>query len=462
MGNLLERGQLHKYQHFCVDYIKSHPVTALFLDCGLGKTIISLTAINDLIFDELSVSHVLVIAPLRVTYVWEAEIKKWDHLKNLDASVIIGTVKERSAAINDNALIHIINRENVKWLVEYYEKNGLRWNYDCVIIDELSSFKNYKSKRFKWLRKVRPFVKRWIGLTGTPTSNGLMDLWSEIGILDGGERLGRFIGRFREAYFKPGAMNPNTGVVFSYVPRPGAEEQIYKRISDISISMKALDYLDMPECVYVNHEVEMSNPERKLYDQLKRDLIIPTEDGDIDASNAASLSNKLLQMSNGAVYDENHEARFIHERKLECLEDLIEAANGQPVLITFWFKHDRTRILSHLEKAGYSGVRELKSSEDISSWNNGSIPIGLIHPASAGHGLNIQSGGHILIWFGLTWSLELYQQTNARLWRQGQSETVTIHHIVTKNTVDEDVLAALASKEVTQEKLIAAVKARLK
>ena len=412
--------------------------------------------------DELSVSKVLVIAPLRVARdTWPAEIGKWDHLADLDAAVIVGDLKTRTAAVNSSALIYIVNRENVKWLVEYYENNGRRWDFDCVVIDELSSFKNYQSQRFKWLRKVRPFVKRWIGLTGTPTSNGLMDLWAEIGILDGGERLGRFIGRFRDSYFKPGSMNPSTGVVFSYVPRPGAEEQIYERISDITISMKAVDHLHMPECVYVNHEVEMDPKERKLYDQLKRDLIIPTEDGDIDAANAASLSNKLLQMSNGAVYDENKEARFIHERKLEMLEDLIEAANGQPVLIAYWFKHDRTRILQHLAKAGYSNVRDLKESKDITDWNEGRIPIALIHPASAGHGLNIQAGGHILIWFGLTWSLELYQQTNARLWRQGQEQTVTVHHIITKDTVDEDVLAALASKDVTQEKLIAAVKARL-
>lgn len=412
--------------------------------------------------DELSVSKVLVIAPLRVARdTWPTEIGKWDHLADLDAAVIVGDLKTRTAAVNSSALIYIVNRENVKWLVEYYEKNGLRWDFDCVVIDELSSFKNYQSQRFKWLRKVRPFVKRWIGLTGTPTSNGLMDLWAEIGILDGGERLGRFIGRFRDSYFKPGSMNPSTGVVFSYVPRPGAEEQIYERISDITISMKAVDHLQMPECICVNHEVEMDPRERKLYDQLKRDLIIPTEDGDIDAANAASLSNKLLQMSNGAVYDENKEARFIHERKLECLEDLIEAANGQPVLVAYWFKHDRTRILQHLTKAGYSNVRDLKESKDITDWNEGRIPIALIHPASAGHGLNIQAGGHILIWFGLTWSLELYQQTNARLWRQGQEQTVTVHHIITKDTVDEDVLSALASKDVTQEKLIAAVKARL-
>ena len=414
--------------------------------------------------DDLAVSKVLVIAPLRVARsTWSAETEKWDHLKDLDVSVIVGDVKTRVAALSASALVYVINRENVKWLIEHYEKNGLRWDFDCVVIDELSSFKNYQSQRFKWLRKVRPFVKRWIGLTGTPTSNGLMDLWAEIGILDGGERLGRFIGRFRESYFKPGSMNPSTGVVFSYVPRPGAEEQIYARISDITISMKALDYLDMPDCITVNHDVEMSVSERKLYDQLRTDLIIPTEDGDIDAANAASLSNKLLQMANGAVYDENHEARFIHNRKVEMLEDLIESANGQPVLVAYWFRHDRERILTHLARAGYTGsqVRDLKSSDDIELWNSGSIPVALIHPASAGHGLNIQSGGHILTWFGLTWSLELYQQTNARLWRQGQKETVTIHHIVTKDTVDEDVLSALASKDVTQEKLIAAVRARI-
>lgn len=451
----------HDYQSYCIDYIKGHPVSALFLDMGLGKTVTTLTALRDLMLDELTVSKVLVIAPLRVARdTWPAEIQKWDHLADLDCSVIVGDLKTRTAALNTSALIYVVNRENVKWLVEYYEKNGRHWDFDCVVIDELSSFKNYQSQRFKYLRKIRPFVKRWIGLTGTPTSNGLMDLWAEIGILDGGERLGRFIGRFRDAYFKPGSMNPSTGVVFSYIPRPGAEQQIYDRIADMTISMKAVDHLHMPECVYVNHEVTMLAPERKLYDQLKSDLIIPLEDGDIDAANAASLSNKLLQMSNGAVYDENGETRVIHSRKLEALEDLIEAANGQPVLIAYWFKHDRTRIMEHLTSAGYA-LRDLKESKDIQDWNTGSIPVALIHPASAGHGLNIQEGGHILIWFGLTWSLELYQQTNARLWRQGQSSTVTIHHIITKDTVDEDVLSALATKDVTQEKLIAAVKARL-
>ena len=451
----------HAYQAFCINYIKTHPVSALFLDMGLGKTVITLTAIRDLMLDELLVTKTLVIAPLRVARdTWPAETCKWDHLNDLDISVIVGDLRVRESAVSKSALIYIINRENIKWLVEYYERNGIRWDFDCVVIDELSSFKNYHSQRFKWLRKMRPFVKRWIGLTGTPSSNGLMDLWAEIGILDGGQRLGRFIGRYRDAYFKPSSMNPNTGVVYSYAPREGAEQQIYDRISDITISMKALDYLEMPECVYVNHEVQMSDQEKKLYDQLKSDLIIPLEDGDIDAANAAALSNKLLQLSNGAVYDENGIVRVVHKRKLEMLEDMIEAANGHPVLIAYWFKHDHQRIMEHLTACGYS-PRDIRESEDIKDWNTGKMAVALIHPASAGHGLNIQEGGHILVWFGLTWSLELYQQTNARLWRQGQRDTVTIHHIVCENTVDEDVLNALSSKNVTQEKLIAAVKAQL-
>lgn len=451
----------HAYQAFCINYIKTHPVSALFLDMGLGKTVITLTAIRDLMLDELLVTKTLVIAPLRVARdTWPAETRKWDHLSDLDISVIVGDLRVRESAVSKSALIYIINRENIKWLVEYYERNGIRWDFDCVVIDELSSFKNYHSQRFKWLRKMRPFVKRWIGLTGTPSSNGLMDLWAEIGILDGGQRLGRFIGRYRDAYFKPSSMNRSTGVVYSYAPREGAEQQIYDRISDITISMKALDYLEMPECVYVNHEVQMSDQEKKLYDQLKSDLIIPLEDGDIDAANAAALSNKLLQLSNGAVYDENGIVRVVHKRKLEMLEDMIEAANGQPVLIAYWFKHDHQRITEHLTACGYS-PRDIRKSEDIKDWNTGKMAVALIHPASAGHGLNIQEGGHILIWFGLTWSLELYQQTNARLWRQGQRDTVTIHHIVCENTVDEDVLNALSSKNVTQEKLIAAVKAQL-
>lgn len=451
----------HEYQSYCIDYIKTHPVSALLLDMGLGKTVITLTAIQDLVVDELAVTKVLVVAPLRVARdTWPQEVKKWDHLKNLSVSVVVGDKATRIAALNHRAIVYVINREMVGWLVDYYQSNGLKWDFDMVVLDELSSFKNWKSQRFRALKKIRPIVKRMVGLTGTPTSNGLMDLWAEIGILDQGQRLGRFIGRYREAYFRPAAMNPQTGIVFRYEPREGAEEMIYNRISDISISMKAKDYLHMPDCIYNTVSVQMDSKERQLYDKMAKDLLLHLEDGDIDAANAAALSNKLLQMSNGAVYDEEGRVREIHNHKLEALEDLIEAANGQNVLIAYWFKHDRDRIMKYLKDCGYS-PREMKSSEDINDWNKGEVPVALIHPASAGHGLNIQSGGHILIWFGLTWSLELYQQTNARLWRQGQQEVVTIHHIITEDTVDENVMKALESKDATQERLISAVRAEL-
>lgn len=451
----------HEYQSYCIDYIKTHPVSALLLDMGLGKTVITLTAIQDLVVDELAVTKVLVVAPLRVARdTWPQEVKKWDHLKNLSVSVVVGDKATRIAALNHRAIVYVINREMVGWLVDYYQSNGLKWDFDMVVLDELSSFKNWKSQRFRALKKIRPMVKRMVGLTGTPTSNGLMDLWAEIGILDQGQRLGRFIGRYREAYFRPAAMNPQTGIVFRYEPREGAEEMIYNRISDISISMKAKDYLHMPDCIYNTVSVQMDSKERQLYDKMAKDLLLHLEDGDIDAANAAALSNKLLQMSNGAVYDEEGRVREIHNHKLEALEDLIEAANGQNVLIAYWFKHDRNRIMKYLKDCGYD-PREMKSSEDINDWNKGEVPVALIHPASAGHGLNIQSGGHILIWFGLTWSLELYQQTNARLWRQGQQEVVTIHHIITEDTVDENVMKALESKDATQERLISAVRAEL-
>ena len=451
----------HEYQSYCIDYIKTHPVSALLLDMGLGKTVITLTAIQDLVVDELAVTKVLVVAPLRVARdTWPQEVKKWDHLKNLSVSVVVGDKATRIAALNHRAIVYVINREMVGWLVDYYQSNGLKWDFDMAVLDELSSFKNWKSQRFRALKKIRPMVKRMVGLTGTPTSNGLMDLWAEIGILDQGQRLGRFIGRYREAYFRPAAMNPQTGIVFRYEPREGAEEMIYNRISDISISMKAKDYLHMPDCIYNTVPVQMDSRERQLYDKMAKDLLLHLEDGDIDAANAAALSNKLLQMSNGAVYDEEGRVREIHNHKLEALEDLIEAANGQNVLIAYWFKHDRDRIMKYLKDCGYD-PREMKSSEDINDWNKGEVPVALIHPASAGHGLNIQSGGHILIWFGLTWSLELYQQTNARLWRQGQSEVVTIHHIITEDTVDENVMKALESKDATQERLISAVRAEL-
>lgn len=407
--------------------------------------------------ETFEVSKVLIIAPLRVARdTWPAEIEKWDHLQGLDISVIVGDTKTRIAALHHPAMIYVINRENIKWLVEYYEKNGMRWDFGMVVIDELSSFKNYQSQRFKFLRKVRPYVKRWVGLTGTPSSNGLMDLWAEIGILDGGERLGKFIGRYREAYFKASSMNPSTGVVFQYKPREGAEELIYQRISDITISMKSTDHLKMPELVSTECEVQLSDSERSRYEDLKQELILQLPDGEVTAANAASLTGKLSQLANGAIYADTGEVIEFHNRKLDALEDIIEAANEKPLLVAYWFRHDLSRIKNRFN------VREIKTSRDIADWNAGKIPVAVIHPASAGHGLNLQAGGSTLVWFGLTWSLELYQQTNARLWRQGQeSGTVVIQHIITKGTIDERIVKALSKKEMTQTALIDAVKADL-
>ena len=416
----------------------------------------------DLMFDRFEVSRVLVIGPLRVcSSVWPQERLKWDGMDFLRMSVITGSCRQREASLRTQADVYVINRENVKWLVDWLEQHRIPWPFDMVVIDELSSFKNHQSLRWKALRKVRSKIRRMVGLTGTPASNGLMDLWAEVFLIDGGKRLGRFIGRYREAYFKPSGMNPYTGVVFGYVPLPGAEEKIYGRISDIAVSMKALDYLDMPEYLPVTHSVQMDGRERKLYEEMKKELLVTVEGEEIDAANAAALSGKLLQMANGAVYGENDGAVELHDKKLLMLEDLIEQANGQNVLVAYWFRHDHERIMRHLTEKGYM-PRDIRTDKDIADWNDGGIRVGLISPASAGHGLNIQKGGHILIWFSLIWSLEMYQQTNARLWRQGQTEVVTIHHIVCKDTVDEDVLNALEHKDMTQQKLIAAVKAAVR
>lgn len=439
----------HEYQEYAKEFIVGRKVSALFLDCGLGKTVITLTAIWELLLDYFEIRRVLVIAPLRVSRdTWSGELKKWDHLSGIVMSLVLGSEKERRAALNRRANVFVINRENVEWLVENY-----RWDFDMVVIDELSSFKSHKVKRFKALKKVRPMVKRMVGLTGTPAPNGLIDLWAEIGILDMGQRLGRFIGGYRERFFVPDKRSRE--MVFSYKPREGAEEAIYSLISDICISMKAGDYLDMPECIYNQVEVTMSEKERKLYGQLEKDMLLPFADGDIDAVNAAALSGKLIQMANGAVYDENGNVKHIHDRKLEALEDLVEAANGKPVLIAYWYKHDLDRIKKR------TGAVALDTADDMQRWNAGEIPVAVIHPASAGHGLNLQAGGSTLVWFGLTWSLELYQQTNARLWRQGQKETVVIHHLVAKGTLDEKVMAALEKKDCGQSALVEAVRARI-
>ena len=451
----------HDYQKYAVRFVKEHPEALLLLDMGLGKTAISLQAIMDLMFDSFEVGKVLVIGPLRVSRdVWPAEVRKWDGFDFLRMSVIVGDAKARAAAVMQPADVYVINRENVKWLVEHFEKRRQPWPFDMVVIDELSSFKNHQSQRWKALRKVRPQIKRMLGLTGTPASNGLMDLWAEVFLIDRGERLGRFIGQYRSVFFKAGAMNPYTGVVYSYIPLKGSEDRIYKRISDITVSMKALDYLDMPDYVPVTQEVVMEPAERKLYERMKEDLLVHVKGEEIDAANAAVLSGKLLQMANGAIYTDAGETVTIHDKKLDMLEDLIEQANGQNVLVAYWFHHDHERILERLTALGYE-PRDLKSGADIADWNAGKIQVGLISPASAGHGLNIQDGGHILIWFSMIWSLEMYQQTNARLWRQGQREVVTIHHIVCGDTVDGDVLSALKRKDTTQQNLIAAVKAQL-
>ena len=441
----------HDYQQYATEYIKSHPVAAVLLDMGLGKTAISLTALLDLLFDSFEAHRILVIAPLRVARdTWPAEIEKWDHLSMLTYSVAVGSEKDRKAALMRDADIYIINRENVQWLVE---QSGIPFTFDTVIVDELSSFKNHQSKRFKALMKVRPRIKRIVGLTGTPSANGLMDLWAEFKVLDMGHRLGRFIGMYRNNYFRPDKRNGQ--IVYSYKLLPGADKAIYKQISDITISMKATDHLKMPELVMNTHTVELSDDEREHYDELKQTLVLQLPEKEITVANAAALTGKLLQMANGAIYDDDGDHIHIHDRKLDALEDLIEGANGKPVLVAYWFKHDLERIKSRFK------VREIKSSSDIREWNAGKIPVAVIHPASAGHGLNLQTGGSTLIWFGLTWSLELYQQTNARLWRQGQQDTVVIHHIITDDTVDGRVLKALQSKEKIQDSLIAAVKAEL-
>lgn len=442
----------HDYQTYATEFIEEHPVAAVLLDMGLGKSVITLTAIKNLCLDTFEVQKILVIAPLRVARdTWKAELEKWEHLRCIKYSVAVGTEAERKAALQNPANLYIINRENVGWLIE---QSGLPFDYDMVVIDELSSFKSHQAKRFRSLMKVRPTVKRMVGLTGTPSSNGLMDLWAEFRLLDMGKRLGRFITHYRDEFFRPDKRNGQ--VIFSYKPKDGAEEEIYRRISDITISMKSTDFLQMPECVINEVDVSLSDKEMKMYNGLKKDLVLAISNKEIDAVNAGALSNKLSQMANGAVYDEDKNYIEIHDRKLDALEDLIEQANGKPVLVAYWFKHDLERIKKRFT------VREIKTSKDIADWNNGSIPVAVIHPASAGHGLNIQEGGSTLIWFGLTWSLELYLQTNARLWRQGQkSKTVVIHHIITKGTIDERIMKALRTKETTQYALMDAVKAEI-
>lgn len=447
----------HNYQKYAIEFIKEHPVAAILLDMGMGKTSLTLTAIYELMYESFEISKVLIVAPLRVARnTWSDEMKKWDHLNGLKYSIVVGTAAERKRALLADADIYIINRENVPWLVE---QSGTAFDFDMVVIDELSSFKNWQAKRFKALMKVRPKIKRIVGLTGTPSSNGLMDLFAEFKLLDMGERLGRFISQYRLDFFKPDRMNGP--IVYTYKLLPGAEERIYNRISDITISMKGTDYLDMPELVSTEHKVYLDEAEKEQYDILKDELVLQLPGGEITAANAATLSGKLSQLANGAIYSDDKDVKIFHDRKLEALEDLIEAANGRPVLVAYWFKHDLKRITERLGKLGVV-FQQLDKDESIRKWNAGELQVGLIHPASAGHGLNLQSGGNILVWFGLTWSLELYQQTIARLWRQGQSQgTVSVIHIVTDGTVDERILKALEQKDSTQAALIDAVKAEV-
>ena len=440
----------HNYQQFATDFILNQSICCLMLDMGLGKTVITLTALWQLVLDSFDVSRVLVIAPKRVAEdTWPKELAKWEHLTGLTSSLVLGSAAERKAALQRKAFLYIINRENVAWLVKNHY-----WDFDMVVIDELSSFKSNKAERFKAMKKVRPMVTRIVGLTGTPAPNTLMDLWPQMYLMDMGQRLGRFIGGFRDRFFLPDKRNRE--IIYSYKPREGAEDAIYALISDICISMKAADYLDMPERIDNRIEVSMSPKERKLYDDFQKDMVLSIGDEELDATNAAALSNKLLQMANGAVYCEDKKVIPIHDRKLDALEDLVEGANGKPLLVAYWYKHDLQRI-----KARFKNARCIDTAKDIDDWNAGQIPLALIHPASAGHGLNLQDGGCTIVWFGLTWSLELYQQLNARLWRQGQKHTVVIHHIVTKGTHDEDVMRALENKDTRQSALIEAVRARI-
>ncbi len=416
---------------------------------------ITLTAVNDLLFDSFEAHRILVIAPLRVARdTWPEEMAKWEHLSDLRFSVAVGTEAERKIALRSPADIYIINRENVQWLIE---DSDIPWQWDMVVVDELSSFKSHQSKRFRSLMKVRPKVKRIVGLTGTPSSNGLMDLWAQFRLLDMGRRLGRFIGQYRADYFVPDKRNVQ--VIFSYKPLPDAEKRIYAKIADITISMKSTEHLIMPELVSSEYTVFLSDDERERYEEMKRDLVLQLPDGEITAANAASLSGKLCQMANGAVYGDGGAVSHIHDRKIDALEDIIEAANGKPLLVAYWFKHDLERISARL-RTRHIPFSKMDTADSIRWWNSGELPVALIHPASAGHGLNLQSGGCHLVWFGLTWSLELYQQTIARLWRQGQTaETVVVQHIVTKGTIDERILKALSEKDSTQSALIEAVKA---
>lgn len=442
------------YQRFAEQFILDNPEAGLLLDMGMGKTAVCLTAADKLLNDYFAVSKVLVIAPLKpAKETWPPEAAKWDHLKHLTVSLIVGSQQERLASLQRDADIYVINRESVVWLVDYYKS---KWPFDMVIIDELSSFKSSKAQRFRALKKVRKYIKRIVGLTGTPSPNGLLDLWPEMYLLDEGKTLGRTLTSYRDTYFVPDKRNATT--IFSWKPKEGAEGLIYKKLEGLCISMAAADYLQLPDRLFIRHEAELSAKAKELYSTLERDTLLPFVDGDIDAPTAAVLTNKLLQAAGGAAYDENGNVKVLHEDKLEALDQLIEEANGQSVLVFYAFKHERDRIM-----ARYPGAVDINEDSAVTRWNRGEIPILLAHPASAGHGLNLQEGGHIAIWYGLSTSLELFQQANKRLHRPNQKKTVLIHIILMKGTYDYRVLEdILTPKEIRQNALLAALKVRIK
>ncbi|WP_370222016.1 SNF2-related protein [Cytobacillus sp.] len=446
----------HSYQRYCINRVLSTPALGLLLDMGLGKTVITLTAVMDLKYNRFAINKVLVIAPKKVAEsTWAREAEKWDHLQLLRISTVIGSAAKRIRALNSPADIYVINRENIPWLVDYYRN---AWPFDMVIVDEFSSFKNHKAKRFKALSWVRPHIKRIIGLTGTPAPNGLLDLWAQVFLLDGGERLGKNITGFRERYFEPDQRNRDR--VFTYAPKAGGEEAIENLIGDICVSMKAEDYLELPDIMHNTIPVVLDSKAEKAYKKLETEMLLQVDESTIDAGSAAVLTNKLLQLCNGAVYDEERNIVNIHDCKLEAFMELVEGLNGKPALVFYNFQHDKERIKKALAKTSLR-VRELKTPQDETDWNNREIDILLAHPASAAYGLNLQRGGNHVIWFGLNWSLELYQQANKRLHRQGQTEKVIIHHLTVEGGVDEDVVAALESKTSTQDQLMFALKARI-
>ena len=446
----------HDYQKYCINRMVAEPALGLFLDMGLGKTVITLTAINDLRYNRFALRAALVIAPKKVAEdAWTREAGKWDHLKLLRVVPVLGSLKKRIRALNTPGDVYVISRDNVQWLVDYYRND---WPYDTVILDELSSFKNPQAKRFKSLCLVKKHIRRIYGLTGTPAPNGMIDLWAQVYLLDGGQRLESRIGLYREKYFTPASRTRD--VIFSYAPLPGAEEQIQEQIRDICISLSASDYLTLPSRMDNIVHVALSKKTKKAYEDFEREMFLEVDESTLDAGSAAVLSGKLLQFCNGAVYNADRQPIEVHSEKLEALREIVESAQGRPVLVFYNFQHDRERIQKSLKKAGVK-VEDLKGSGTITRWNNREIPVLLAHPASAAYGLNMQAGGSTIVWFGLNWSLELYQQANARLYRQGQKENVIIHHLVVDNSMDATVMEALQNKGATQDVLLDALKARI-